>query len=100
MSQSARRNAGLGDPPRPYYTNDSESANAMIKRAVKFKENEISDFVREMSVMVQQQKDDIESAIFMNWQNRSEIVMFLRPSGSKREPSNEMVTWKSSIKQV
>jgi hypothetical protein len=36
----------------------------MIKRAVKFKENEISDFVREMSVMVQQQKDDIESAIF------------------------------------
>jgi hypothetical protein len=34
MSQSAQRNAGLGDPPRPYYTNDSESANAMIKRAV------------------------------------------------------------------
>ena len=64
MSQTARCNAGLGDPPLPYYTNDSESANAMIKRAVNFIEKEISDFVREMSVMLQQQKDDVESAIF------------------------------------
>ena len=64
MSQTARCNAGLGDPPLPYYTNDSESANAMIKRAVNFKEKEISDFVREMSVLLQQQKDDVESAIF------------------------------------
>ncbi|CAB4017313.1 Mitogen-activated kinase kinase kinase A [Paramuricea clavata] len=64
MSQRVRRNAGLGDPPRPYYTNDSESANAMIKRAVEFKENEISEFVREMSVLMQQQRDDVESAVF------------------------------------
>ena len=64
MSKNTRRNAGMGDPPLAFYTNDSESANAVIKRAVKFKENEMSDFVREMSVLMQQQKDDVESAIF------------------------------------
>ncbi len=36
----------------------------MIKRAVNFKEKEISDFVAEMSVLLQQQKNDVESAIF------------------------------------
>ena len=64
MAKSVRRNACLGEPPIPYYTNDSESCNAMIKRAVQFKENEISDFVREMSVLLQQQRNDVESAIF------------------------------------
>ena len=64
MSKNTRRNAGMGDPPLPFSTNDSESANAVIKGAVKFKENEMSDFVREMSVLMQQQKDDVESAIF------------------------------------
>ena len=39
MSKNARQNAGLGNPPSPYYTNASESANAVIKRAVGFKEN-------------------------------------------------------------
>ena len=63
MSKNARRNAGLGDPPRAYYTNDSESAKAMIKRAVDFKENEMSDFVREVGILMNQQKEDIESAV-------------------------------------
>ena len=64
MAKSVRRNAGLGDPPLPYYTNDLESCNAIIKRAVQFKEKEISEFVRQMSVLLQQQKNDVESAIF------------------------------------
>jgi hypothetical protein len=54
MSKKARRNAGLGDPPSAYYTNDPESANAIIKRAVGFKENEISDFIQEMMVLLGQ----------------------------------------------
>ena len=59
----ARRNAGLGDPPSAYYTNDPESANAIIKRAVGFKENEISDFIQEMMVLLGQQREDVESAL-------------------------------------
>ena len=61
MVRNARRNAGLGDPPVPYYTNDSESCNAMIKRAVQFKENEISGFERDISVLLRQQRNDVES---------------------------------------
>ena len=77
MSKNARQNAGLGNPPLPYYTNASESANAVIKRAVGFKENEMSAFVREMSafvremaalvremaILMDQQREDVESAI-------------------------------------
>jgi hypothetical protein len=43
----------LGESPVPYYTNDSELCNAMIKRAVQFKENKISEFVHEVSVLLQ-----------------------------------------------
>ena len=35
----------------------------MIKRAVDFKENEMSDFVREVGILMNQQKEDIESAV-------------------------------------
>lgn len=63
MSKKARRNAGLGDPPSAFYTNVPESANAVIKRAVKFKENEISDFVQEMSILIGQQREDVDSAV-------------------------------------
>lgn len=58
-----RRNAGFGDPPQPYYTNNSESANPMIKRTVNFTENEISHFIQEMIVLLQQRKTDVESGI-------------------------------------
>ena len=103
VCQRTRRNAGMGVPPLPFYTNDSESANAVIKRAVKFKENEMSDFVREMSVLMQQQKDDVESAIF----NKGPYQ--LAPSFSsfyvaetdwfKKGTSRESDTWKNFIKQ-
>ena len=63
MSKNARQNAGLGNPPSLYYTNASESANAVIKRAVGFKENEMSAFVREMAILMDQQSEDVESAI-------------------------------------
>ena len=76
MSKNARH-AGLGNPPSPYYTNASESANAVIKGAVGFKENEMSAFVREMAafvremaafvremaILMDQQREDVESAI-------------------------------------
>lgn len=63
MLKEVRRNAGLGDPPTPYYTNVPESANALIKRGVDFKQNEISDFCREMGILLSRQKEDVDSAI-------------------------------------
>ena len=59
MSKNTRCNMCLGDPPLPLYTNDLEPASAIIKNAMKFKENEMSDFVCEISVLMQQHKDHV-----------------------------------------
>lgn len=71
MLTNVRRNAGLGDPPQPYYNNIPESANALIKRSVGFKESEVSEFCKSMSKLAMQQKEDVDSAIFntvpANW---------------------------------
>ncbi|CAB4022412.1 Tyrosine- kinase SPK-1, partial [Paramuricea clavata] len=63
MLKEARRNAGLGDPPIPYYTNIPESANALIKRGVNFRQNEIADFCHEMGILLSRQKEDVDSAV-------------------------------------
>lgn len=44
-----RLNAGLGNPPEPFYTNEPESANALIKRSVQFKETEMAEFCVKMA---------------------------------------------------
>ena len=48
MLTEVRKNCGMGDPPTPFYTNVPESANAIIKRAVNFQENEMSTFAMKM----------------------------------------------------
>ena len=55
--------AGLGEPLEPYYNNVPESANAIIKHAVDFKENEISKFCQEMRILLLRQEEDVEYAI-------------------------------------
>lgn len=64
MLKEVRRHAGLGNPPAAYYNNIPESANAMIKRGVGFKESEMSTFCKDISILLLRQKEDIESAIF------------------------------------
>ena len=44
-------------------TNIPESANALIKRGVNFQQNEISDFCREMAILLCRQKEDVDSAV-------------------------------------
>ncbi|KAK3700933.1 hypothetical protein QZH41_000337 [Actinostola sp. cb2023] len=63
MLKDVRMNAGLGDPPSQYHTNSPESANAIIKRAVSFKESEMSSFCNKMEELIRHQKTDVESAI-------------------------------------
>ena len=63
MLADVRTNAGLGNPPTPFYTNVPESANAMIKRAVKFEENELSDFCKKIAKLITQQREDVRAAL-------------------------------------
>ena len=58
-----RRNAGLGNPPEPYFNNLPESGNAVVKRAVNYQPNEMSHFCMEMEELIAQQKRDCEAAI-------------------------------------
>ena len=53
----------IGKPAFAVLHKRLESANAVIKRAVGFKENEMSAFVREVAILMDQQREDVESAI-------------------------------------
>lgn len=48
MIKEVRTNAGLGNPPTSFYTNVPESANAVIKRAVNFRESEMASFAMKL----------------------------------------------------
>ena len=63
MLSDVRTNAGLGNPQVPFYTNVPESANAVIKRSVKFEENELSEFCKKISKVLLQQREDVRAAI-------------------------------------
>lgn len=69
MLKDVRRHTGLGDPPTAYY-NIPESANAMIKRAVNFKESEMTKFCENLSTLLLQQKEDIDSSILNHGPDR------------------------------
>ena len=58
-----RRNAGLGDPPEPYFNNLPESTNAVVKREVDSKPSEMSHFCSKMEALVNQQRRDCEAAV-------------------------------------
>ena len=61
--EPVHRNAGLGDPPEPYFNNLPESGNAVIKRAVNYQPNEMSHYCTGMEELITQQKRDCEAAI-------------------------------------
>ena len=63
MLSDKRQNAGLGNPPSPFYTNVPESANAVIKRTVDFKESEMSSFTLKMAQLIKRQKEDVRGAL-------------------------------------
>lgn len=63
MIKSHRITAGLGNPPLPYYTNDVESMNNVIKHHTGSKVQELPQFVESMKKMISNQKKEIEKAI-------------------------------------
>ena len=63
MLKSKRMFCGLGNPPEPFYTNDVESQNSVIKHQTQYKAKELPDFVSTMQTMITNQKQEIEKSV-------------------------------------
>ena len=63
MPRPIREQAGLGRPPTQFTTNASESINAVLKRKVNYKRNELPVFLEKIKELIQEQDSEIEKAV-------------------------------------
>ena len=70
MVQEIRQKAGLGCPPEPYYTNEVESKNKVIKEEVQYKRSQLPEFVEKMKGIMHEQKQEIERAVLNSGEYR------------------------------
>ena len=63
MLKPVRREAGLGNPPSPFTTNASESMNAILKRKVDYKKNELHVFINHLQQLADEQEKENERAV-------------------------------------
>lgn len=63
MLKDKREEAGLGSPPDPFYVNDVESKNHVLKLQAEYKPQELPTFVETMKGLLQEQKHEIEKAM-------------------------------------
>ena len=63
MLKPVRVAGGLGNPPQPFYTNDVESHNNVIKHHTKYTAQELPQFVEKMKALITTQKNEIERAV-------------------------------------
>ena len=68
MLKQLRIKAGLGHPPEPFYTNDVESQNRVIKQQMNYKAQELPEFISSMNEVIISQKKEIEKAA-LTWGN-------------------------------
>ena len=61
--RETREKAGLGCPPKPYYTNSNEAMNRVLKEAVKWKKSQLPEFITKMKTVVDQQREEVEKAV-------------------------------------
>ena len=54
---------GLGSPPSAFYTNDSESINALLKESLNYKKQQWGIFNEKVKKIVQQQQREMEAVI-------------------------------------
>ena len=78
----------MGCPPLPYYTNEVESKNKILKDEVEHKRSELPDFVDKMRTLLEEQRNEIERALIGTGEYRikDEYINILRlnlPHGSK-----------------
>ena len=63
MLQPTREDAGLGFPQASFTTNACESLNAMLKREVNYKKNELPAFVDHFKSLIDEQERELERAV-------------------------------------
>jgi len=61
--RSLREDLGLGSPPKAFYTNNSESINALLKECTGYKKQQWATFNDKMKEAVKQQQREVEKAI-------------------------------------
>ena len=61
--RSLRENAGLGSPPKAFYTNNNKSINAALKECVNYKKRHWGVFNAKMKKAVDQQQREVGKAI-------------------------------------
>ncbi len=70
MLRPIREKAGLGCPPKPYYTNAIESKNNVLKQKVQYKASQLPAFIDHMKSLLQEQRMEIERALAMSGEYR------------------------------
>ena len=63
MLRPIREKAGLGIPPIAFTTNASESINAMLKKKVDYKRNELPVFLEKVKELILEQDEEIKKAV-------------------------------------
>ena len=63
MTQEARIKGGLGNPPTPYYTNEVESKNDVLKQHVSYKASDLPKFVDHMKDLLQEQRNEVQRSV-------------------------------------
>ena len=63
MLKPVRTKAGLGVQLLQFTTNASESMNAVLKRKVDYKKNELPEFLEELRKVIDEQQHELERAI-------------------------------------
>lgn len=63
MLRPIRERTGLGSPPEPYYTNEVESKNNVLKQQVMYKAMDLPMFVQHMQDLLSEQKKEIKHAV-------------------------------------
>ena len=63
MLRPVREECGLGNPPSIFTTNASESINALLKRKLDYKKQELPVFIEKVKELVSEQRQDVERAL-------------------------------------
>ena len=63
MTQEARIKGGLGNPPIPYYTNEVESKNNVLKQHVSYKASDLPKFVDHVKDLLQEQRNEVQRSV-------------------------------------
>ena len=63
MLKEKRILAGPGCPPEPFYTNDVESKNRVLKHQRNYRKQELPQFVEQMRELIMEQRSEVEKAV-------------------------------------